>query len=189
MIRPTQFPTMGDPVGDPWIWAYPPLGVLWCRPAQYAHMTRQHMSMWCQFKGRFIVWFSMFVENDTLLSGTTSTDGDWGQGWGLVGTRTRSTRVPNFSTRTRTQTTGNMSTRTRTQHQSTQYSHEYRPSTSSEWVWFSLNSWDFEYYSLQIEWYHLIDCLIRWNSSLCWLINACYDRKDCSEKKETEEKM
>ena len=23
MIRATQFSTMGDPVGDPWIWAYP----------------------------------------------------------------------------------------------------------------------------------------------------------------------
>ena len=43
----------------------------------------------------------------------------------VLGTRTRSTRVPNFSTRTRTrtQTTENIRTRTRTrtQHQSTQY--------------------------------------------------------------------
>ena len=105
----------------------------------------------------------------------------------MLGTRTRSTRVPNFSTRTRTrtQTTGNISTRTRTrtQHQSTQYSHEYRPSTSSEWVWFSLNSWDFEYYSLQFGCYHLMNCLIMWNSSLCGLIGACNDRKDYSEKK------
>ena len=48
----------------------------------------------------------------------------------VLGTRTRSTRVPNFSTRTRTQTTGNISTRT--QQQSIQYSREYWLSTSSK---------------------------------------------------------
>ena len=48
----------------------------------------------------------------------------------VLGTRNRSTRVPNFSTRARTQTTGNISTRTR--HQNTRYSHEYWLSTSSK---------------------------------------------------------
>ena len=39
------------------------------------------------------------------------------------------TRVPNFSTRTLTQTHDNRSNHICTQHQSTQFSHEYRPIT------------------------------------------------------------
>ena len=82
----------------------------------------------------------------------------------VLGTHTRSTWVPNFSMRT--QTTGNISTRGSTQHQSTQYLCQYWLSTSSECQWFSLNSWNFLYHSLQIECYHLMNCLlIRWNSS------------------------
>ena len=50
----------------------------------------------------------------------------------VLGTHTRSTRVPNVSTHTRTQTIGNISTHTRNQHQSTQYWHEYWLSTSSK---------------------------------------------------------
>ena len=65
---------------------------------------------------------------------------------------------------------GNISTRTRTrtQHQNTQYSHKYWMTASSECQWFSLNSWDFEYHSLQIECYHLMNCLLIRN----WLMWA-----------------
>ena len=76
----------------------------------------------------FVFWLEGSVINKFKMEARV---GAW-----VLGTRTRSTRVPNFSTRTRTrtQTTGNISTRTRTrtQHQSTQYSHEYWLSNSSK---------------------------------------------------------
>ena len=80
-------------------------------------------------------WRRLWVKSRLVREKNRSWIWVWNRvGAWVLGTRTRSTRVPHFSTRTctRTQTTGNIRTRTRTQHQSTQYSREYWLSTSSK---------------------------------------------------------
>ena len=116
------------------------------------NIIAKHIDMNCS-----VDTFKKRLKNYTWKTENAIRVGAW-----VLDTSTRSAQVPdlNFSTRTVLlvlKTTGMISTHTRDQHQSAQYSHRYWLSTSSECHWFS-NNWDFDYHSLQIECFHLMNC-------------------------------